>query len=306
MDKLMLVSVAAAVLLAGCGDTASPKALQSHTEHHRVRRTCTVRVAMSMVRRSELGSSTPPSGYRLVGGGPSDGWLFSHTEGFDVYVGPNCDPWFPITVGAIVQKVQSVQYADHRFTLVGVGNGSDSSNAPAVPPYRLVVDPATGLETIHYSMLPIDDGVEIVNPLFPNAPPVNIHSLSVVSTSTGFRIVLSTDLPKRATFSLVGGMLYNSDGSPTSTYQLIIQGGRLSRVYVPSSLPLAVTVSKGLPSIYTTSIYSPSDWRSLPKSVSTTLKAGDNAYTVNLVGVSPEWTVTTTETRGVITVTITK
>ncbi len=161
--------------------------------------------------------------------------------------------------------------------------------------------------SIHYDGDPIGDVAgSIVLLLDPGAPPVIIRSLGVETTPNGFRVVISTDLPKRSTFSLGGGMLYSSEGSPTRTYELVIQGAILDRGAVQSTLPSGVTVSKGLPSPYMVSLYSASLWRALPKKTSTSSKPGENAYTMTLGGISPDWTLTTAENQGEITLTITK
>lgn len=303
MRRTMLIPTALTVLLAGCASTPATTAAGPHHAEHA---SCTQQQALRLVRASDAGSSTPASGYRLVGGDSRDGWVFRHTFGFDVYVGPHCDPWFPIAVGVATQRVRSVRYVDHRFILVGVGNGSDASGAPMVAPYQMVVDPATGLETIGYSRMPTRDGGVFVQPLYPDEPPLTIRSLSVAATPDGYRIAFSTNLPRRATFLLTAEMLYRSDGSPTSTFQIGIQGARLKRVSVAHGLPVVVTVSRGLPSPDATSIYSEGYWRSLPSRTPAGPPPGANAYTVELKGIEPSWTFATAEDGGVLTITITR
>lgn len=302
MRKHMLIVAMLIVLtsIAGCGwggvgetPASQPIADLGCTEHK----------AMAMVKRSEPGSSISPAGYQIVGGGLRDGWLFSHTAGFAVYVGPGCDPWFPITVGALVQKIQSASYSNNRFVLIGIGSGSDASTAPTVTPYRLEVNPATGLETVDYNQDPIGNipGV-IVMPLYPDKPPTIIRSIEIETTPSGFRVIISTDLPKRTSFALDGGF---APEIRSQRYDLTIDGAIVKRVSVPRAFPFPVTISTGLPP-NVASVYSPSAWRALPKTLSTSPKSGENALTLTIDGISRGWMLTSDISQGTITLTFSR
>lgn len=306
MKKSMFLSIAVGVLLAGCGgSTGTAKGPPSNTKGTV---SCSEQNALRMVENLQSGSSIPKSGFRLVGGSKTDGWLFQHKLGFDNYVGPNCSPWFPLTVGAITQRIQSAQYVHHHFHLVGVGDGSDASSATTIPPYEMTVNPAAGLEVIDYSRAPLANNPgAIVLPLYPNAPPVHIQSVSAHATAKGFQLVLSVSLPQppeRSTFSLTGLMLRRSNGTHSSTYQLVLEGVQGGHLSAPKSFPWQITMREGLPSKTYPSIYSAGDWRSVPTNMRYT--PGDNAYTIDIHGVSSRWNLSTQTVANQITLTFTK
>lgn len=239
---------------------------------------------------------------KVVGGSPSDGWVFGDPHGYYGYVGPGCEPWFPWPVGAEVQDVQSAQYSSQQFTLVGIGNGSDNSTATPVPPYQMVVSPQTGLEFIAYAQDPVGDiPGGIVLPLWPGQPAVVVKSIALQSTPTGFQLIFQTDLPKRASFSLAGHILFE-----TANYQLQIEGAVLpASVAVPAGLPYTVQLSKGLPEV-STGINSPSAWGPGAGPWLAGLAPEEDTYTLSLLGVQPTWLLSTNENGGTITLTLTK
>lgn len=241
---------------------------------------------------------------KLVDGDGTHGWLFEEFGAY-VYVGPKCQGWFPVTVGAVTNAVRSVNFSNGDWTLTGTGSGSDASGAPSIPPYLMMVDPATGLETVQYTGAPVAGmpGVFVL-PLTPNGPPVNVRSLLVQARGAGISLTLSTDLPKRATFSLVGGPKFTAQGAPTSTYQLVMEGAALDAVSVPSDLPVDVVISRGLPSPDWASIYSHGAWRLLPSDMN--FQPGQDAYTVDIRGIPANWTVSSSVADGVISLTFAK
>lgn len=302
----MLLPIAAVVLLAGCGGSAgTAKGSPSNTKGMV---SCSEQKALQMVENAQSGSSIRKSGVHLVGGSKTDGWLFQHDLGFDEYVGPDCPPWFPVTVGAVTQRIQSAQYVHHHFRLVGIGDGSDASSATAVPPYTLTLNPAAGLEVIDYSSVPLDNPEPIILPLYPDGAPAGLQSVTVHSTANGFQLLLSARFPQppeRATCSLTGRLLVRSDGAPSSTYQLVLEGMQGGRLSVPRAFPWEISMREGLPAPTDTSIYSPGYWRNNSMLGHVRFTPGDNAYTIEIHGVSPRWNMSTQTVANQITLTFT-
>jgi hypothetical protein len=85
-------------MFGGCGYDQ----VTSHWASPMPRKGCNERSALQIAQRRELpDSSTPPSDVYAIGGSTSDGWLFGHRSGFYLYVGPQCNAWYPVTVGAM-------------------------------------------------------------------------------------------------------------------------------------------------------------------------------------------------------------
>lgn len=285
-------------LLSGCGLMPSFRhhaAVRSHSAD--CREESAIRMVQSQDRKQSLKAQI-----KFVVGNRAEGWVFRErvpgaTQVSLAYVGPGCQPWFPRDVGSVGIGPTLIDNSNGTFSFVGSGNGSGLSSA-SLPPYRMTVDTSTGLETTFCANSPVTAQCSFINPLYPNRSVVDINSLLVMENARGFKVVLGTDLPKSATFSMAGVFQANPSQSLTGDYILVLQGVQIIGSIKARSEPISVTITRGLPNPSWTSVYSEGWWGPLPSGMPGV--PDDNTYTVDILGVHSNATVTLSEEGGSI------